>query len=104
MLYKELIDLGFERDETLSNDPVFYNHHGFECFWLEKILHKNKKESVYIHWHPENGKMELITCHNDADITSRREIMEDELKVLVEVFDRSGSLPKEDHSFMYNAC
>ena len=94
MKYKQLIDMGFKRVEIFSDDQVFLDEHGYECFWLEKTLYKKGNQHVYVEWEPTKGKMELITCHKEAKITSRREITADEMKTLVTIFAREGDLPE----------
>lgn len=88
MNYNDLLRLGFERDDQFSGDDQFFNKHGYNCFWLEKYLIKNQ---LYIHWYPENGKLELI-LRKKENILSRREITEKELSALCDVFEREGDI------------
>lgn len=86
--YKELLDLGFTRIDIFANDPVFFNQHGYECFWLEFIFFKKKKSMLYIHWYPETGKFELISSHK-SDILSRFDITEKEALTMVGTLNRT---------------
>lgn len=97
--YKELLDMGFERNDIFANDSVWMDQHGYPCFWLEKTLYEKRKERVYVEWEPTEGKIELLTCSKDKDITSRREITEDEMRMLIEVFERKFDLPEPTPSY-----
>jgi hypothetical protein len=94
LTYKKLLDRGFKRNDILSNDSGWFNQHGYPCFWLEREIFRNKKEVIHIEWEPTKGKLELIATHDEKDIVSRREITEDEMNVLIEVFERSGNIPE----------
>lgn len=92
--YDSLLKMGFKRNDTLENDSVWFNKHGYHCFWLEKELFRNKKEVIHIEWEPTKGKLELIATHDNKDIVSRREITESEMKTLIDVFGRTGDIPE----------
>lgn len=92
--YNDLLKMGFKRNETLANDSMWFNQHGYHCFWLEKEIFKNKKEVIHIEWEPTEGKIELIATHDDRDIVSRREITEGEMRTLIDVFKRTGNIPE----------
>lgn len=102
MLYKDLIDLGFKRDDCLQNDSIWFDQHGYECFFLEKEIFKN----TIIQWYPNNvDKLELIVyCKKNINVLSRREITVEEMMVLIKVMGREGDLPKPTHHPYSHAC
>lgn len=99
MYYQELLDLGFERNDTLSNDDVFFRQHGYRCYWLEYTLFKlgkpgNEKVHIIIEWFPWKNKFEMIT-YIKSDVESRKEITKEEMETIVKVNKRSGDLPND---------
>ena len=100
MNYRELLRLGFKRNDCLSDDSVYLDIHGFRCFWLEMYFEKN----ICIEWSPIDGKIELITykIKHLGNVKSRREINEGEMLDLVNIFSRCGDLDKTNNYI--NAC
>jgi hypothetical protein len=94
LMYNDLLKMGFKRNDILENDSMWFNQHGYRCFWLEKEIFRNKKEVIHIEWEPTKGKLELIATHDEKDIVSRREITEGEMRTLIDVFERSGNIPE----------
>lgn len=107
MRYKELLGMGFKRNDILANDSLFFNQHGFACFWLEyKLYQKGSGEDpkvyIFIEWEPTENRFYLKT-HEKTDVTSNKEISFDEMKVLVSVNKRTGDLPTKDFRYTH-AC
>lgn len=90
MNYKQLLDLGFVRNDTLRDDKVYFDQHGFECFWLEYILYNNGV-TMLIMWYPLNSKFVFLTYYKGTE-TGRREITSDEMMTLINVFNRQGDI------------
>jgi len=88
--YDTLLNMGFTRDDQFSSDKQFFKKYGYKCFWLVKYL---IKDQLYVDWHPENGKLELI-LRKEENIINRRQITTKELSVLCDVFEREGDFPE----------
>ena len=54
IFYKEVMDLGFDREE--HSDSIFFNQNGYDWFTVTKTLAKN----LYIDWDCETHQVELI--------------------------------------------
>lgn len=91
MKYKDLLNLGFKRNDCLKGDTVWFDEYGYECFFLEKTLFKAKGFKVKLEWMPDDGKIELIE-YRKHNVISRREITGDELKTIIKVLEREGDI------------
>ena len=62
--YKDLIDLGFERED--ASDNVFFNQNGYGWFWLELKLAKK----IVAHWEQPEKTVELRRMGKNGTILS----------------------------------
>lgn len=91
MDYIDLIELGFQRNDCLSNDTVFFNKCGYNHFTLDYFLFKNDGVEIIIEYVPYNIKYEMVVYKN-SNVINRREVSEQEAVSLIEIFKRSGNL------------
>lgn len=65
--YKDVIDLDFKR--IPFPDSIFFNQYGFECFLVQKKLHKN----FYAEWDCETRTVEIVK-HKKSNILGRLKV------------------------------
>lgn len=73
--YNEITQLGFQRTE--SSDDSFFRIHGYQYFYMDKVLLKCKKGiEISAIWHPDDRKVKLMKCNREGDILSQKEFTE----------------------------
>ena len=82
ILYQQVIDLGFKREDQSDNN--FFKENGYEWFLVTKKLAKG----LYLDWDCENHRVELIRwTPKDGSILNRRTLMTiEEIKDCIEFF------------------
>lgn len=80
--YKEVIDLGFKREDI--HDEIYFNQHGHDWFVVTLKLHKN----FYLNWDNDEGTVELIRWKpKSGDILGRLPLFSiEEIKEMIEFF------------------
>ena len=106
ILYQEVMDLGFEREDC--SDDNFVKQNGYEWFLVTKKLKKN----LYIDWDCETHLVELVRWDpKDGDILNRRRLKTiEEVKDCIDFFTTKQPKKPEikayftanDTSFPYN--
>jgi hypothetical protein len=91
ILYHEVIDLGFEREDCSDNN--FYKQNGYDWFLVQKTLSK----SLYLDWDCETHRVELIRWKpKDGSILNRRTLTTVEsIKDCIEFFITEQPKKKE---------
>jgi hypothetical protein len=91
ILYHEVIDLGFKRED--QSDNIFFKENGYEWFLVTKKLSKG----LYLDWDCETHRVELIRwVPKDGDILNRRTLVTvEEIKDCIEFFTTKQPKKKE---------
>ena len=91
ILYQQVIDLGFERED--QSDNTFFKQNGYDWFLVTKKLSK----TLYLDWDCETHQVELIRWKpKDGDILNRRTLKTiEEIKDCIEFFTTENPKKKE---------
>lgn len=95
IIYQQVIDLGFERED--QSDNIFFKANGYEWFLVTKTLSK----TLYIDWDCETHQVELIRWKpKDGSILNRRTLKTiEEIKDCIDFFTIENPTNKDKEKY-----